>query len=87
MMHFDITMEDSRIIGDYREDDMVWTVLSIDGVTGQKQVFIMNQSQLEDCLALMFHPDGEPSNRNVEERYANVEELFVGCPRECRFIP
>ena len=66
---------------------MVWAVRSIDNHSGLKHTFIMNPSQLEDCLALLFHPDGEPPPRTLEERYANVEELFKDCPRQCRFIP
>jgi len=80
-------MEDSRIIGDCNNDVAEWSIRSIGNVSGKEHTFKMNPSQLEDCLAMVFNLDGEPAIRTLDERYANVESLFVNCPQECRFIP
>lgn len=83
MFHFDVTMEDCRLIAD--GNGYSYVARFYDNLSGQSVERIISAEQLSSILAIAIHPNGQP--QGYEDMYWDLEPVFKDMPKECRFIP
>lgn len=83
MLHVDITLEDTRLIADWRQDGN-WDATITDNVSGERRDFTWTPNQIAAVVALGIAGD-ECDLAPIA--YPIAEPLFANIPKALRFIP